>query len=71
MCVCVCVNLQATAGAAALVTQYFSEWRFYASHCTPQYPKCGHAFAPSGSLVKTVLLHSGQNMVSRESWLLN
>lgn len=52
----------AVAAAAAMVTQYFFDASFYASVCRAGYPNCGSPFQPSGSLVKTVLLHSGQNI---------
>eukprot|EP01041_Mallomonas_annulata_P006552 gene6552-13254_t len=50
----------AVAGAAALVVQYFKNDSFWASSCHAKYPSCRiGAFQPSGSLVKTVLIHSG------------
>lgn len=51
----------AVAGAAALVTQYFKDPAFWAANCYSTLPLCS-SFQPSGSLVKTVLMHSGQNI---------
>jgi hypothetical protein len=63
------------AGAAALVIQYFQDSRFWASHCHWSYDRCprhplvvtqqtnpGEGFLPSSSLVKAILIHSGQNI---------
>jgi len=49
------------AGATALVRQYFMDSSFWASYCNSIYPTCG-PFTPSGSMLKTVILHSGEDM---------
>lgn len=49
------------AGATALVRQYFMDASFWANYCNSLYPTCG-AFTPSGSMLKTTILHSGENM---------
>jgi hypothetical protein len=51
------------AGNAALIQQYFRDKRFWASNCDSQYELCRRgAFAPKGTLVKALLLHSGSPM---------
>jgi hypothetical protein len=49
------------AGAAALVSQYFSDSRFWAKSCESGDPSC-RSFTPSGVLIKTVMIHSGEPM---------
>jgi len=55
----------AVAGAGALVSQYFTDPSFWQKNCDPEYRFCcciDEGFKPSGSLVKTMLLHSGQDI---------
>ena len=54
----------AAAAAAALVSQFFSDDRFWAASCDVSYFNC-KAFIPSGVLLKAALLHSGQQMATR------
>lgn len=48
-----------------MATQYFRDPKFWASSCNRDYVYCNsksQGFQPSGSLIKTVLLHSGQDV---------
>lgn len=50
-------------GNVALVHQYFSNSSYWASVCSPTYPHCKDgSFTPKGSLVKALILHSGDIM---------
>ena len=51
----------AAAGAAALIRQYFMESKYWQRVCRSNYQSCG-AFAPSGVLMKALVLHSGTPM---------
>eukprot|EP01034_Spumella_vulgaris_P024397 gene24397-30741_t len=51
------------AGNAALIRQYFQDPRFWAARCDSSYQLCRDgAFAPSGYLLKSLILHSGSAM---------
>lgn len=49
------------AGVAALIRQYFTDSRFWSRLCEPGDPSC-RSFTPSGVLIKTIIIHSGQRM---------
>jgi hypothetical protein len=49
------------AGTAALVRQYFTDANFWSKSCEFGDPSC-HSFVPSGVLIKTLMIHSGQSM---------
>jgi hypothetical protein len=49
------------AGAAAMVRQYFTDSNFWSKSCETGDPSC-HSFVPSGVLIKTLMIHSGQSM---------
>eukprot|EP01041_Mallomonas_annulata_P002728 gene2728-5374_t len=49
------------AGAAAMAVQYFNDKSFWVTVCRKAYSYC-KSFQPSASLVKTVLIHSGQDV---------
>lgn len=52
------------AGAAALIMQYFRDYRFWAKNCNSIYWFCKPIF-PSGRMVKAILLHSGTGMTKK------
>ena len=57
----------AAAGSALLIRQYFMDDAFWASTCNKAYKRCKDgSFAPSGYLLKGLILHSG-NPVRRYS----
>jgi hypothetical protein len=49
------------AGTAALIRQYFIDNRFWSKSCESGDPSC-RTFVPSGVLIKTLMIHSGQSM---------
>lgn len=49
------------AGVAALIRQYFSDAKFWSKMCESGDPSC-RSFIPSGVLIKTIIIHSGQSM---------
>lgn len=51
----------ALAGLTALVRQYFMDPRYWSTVCSKTYRSCG-PLKPSGSLLKSILLHSGSAM---------
>merc|ERR1711939_615104 len=51
----------AVAGAAALIQDYFKDATKWAAMCHTKYHKC-KAVKPTGIVVKTILLHSGQDI---------
>ena len=51
------------AGNAVLVRQYFMDPKFWKAFCNPSYRLCQlGSFSPKGSLIKALLLHSGDQM---------
>ena len=51
------------AGNIALIQQYFQDSHFWKQYCNPAYPSCSSTnFQLSGSLLKALVLHSGQEM---------
>lgn len=49
------------AGIAALIRQYFTDYRFWIKMCESGDPSC-RSFIPSGVLIKTIIIHSGNVM---------
>lgn len=49
------------AGIAALIRQYFTDYRFWIKICESGDPSC-RSFIPSGVLIKTIIIHSGNVM---------
>ena len=45
-----------------MIRQYFMDANYWAVTCRAGYPMCQSTFAPSGVLVKAVLLHSGRGL---------
>lgn len=56
------------AGNIALIRQYLVDKNFWSKLCNPDYPLCStykhsrEVFMPKGSLIKALVLHSGQPM---------
>lgn len=51
----------AAAGSAALIRQYFMQSKYWSTVCNTSYYYCKE-FTPSGVLLKTLILHSGNKM---------
>lgn len=51
------------AGVALLMRQYFMDPAFWAANCNPLYRNCREgSFTPSGYLLKSLIVHSGQGV---------